>query len=211
MMRPDTCSARRPSSPAPRRSAPRGCCGKPRARSRRLPETAARRTKSAEPSGQGDVALVALLGALELEELVVAAARAVGILATYARARFIHGAAALLLVEEHARRIEDAVLAVPQERHALRSVELGEALLGASEFDAEMACEALDVVLRHLDVAVGAAEGRALAAGIVGAHRNGKRLGVFHGASIGEAGILPALGAWSGVDASAPRMPPTIV
>src|SRR5436190_24071200 len=115
-MRRDTCSARRPSSPAARRSAPRGCCGKPRARSRRVPETAARRTKSAEPSGQRDVALVALLGALELEELVVATARAVGILAAYARTRLVNRATALLLVEEHARRIEDAVLAVPQER-----------------------------------------------------------------------------------------------
>ena len=63
-------------------------------------------------SSQSDELRVVLLGALELEELVVAAARAVRKVAAHARARLVHRAAARLLVEEGADRLEDAVLPV---------------------------------------------------------------------------------------------------
>src|SRR5215203_3659077 len=59
---------------------------------------------------EGDDGVVGLLAALELEHVVVGAARAVGVFAADARARVIDSAAALLLVEEHARLGEDHVL-----------------------------------------------------------------------------------------------------
>src|SRR5213075_718444 len=114
--------------------------------------------------------------ALELEELVVAAARALRKLAADARAGLVDRALALRLVEEHARRVEDAVALVAQERRALRA-HLGVAALGDLEVDAEVAREALDVALRDLDVGVRAAVGRTLVARVVHrlrAHRDGK-------------------------------------
>src|SRR5471032_2899171 len=96
-------------------------------------------------SGQRDQLLVALLLTLELEEVVVAAVGAVGILAANAGARVIHRAAALLLVEQHARRVEDPVLLVPQEVRPVLGTGLGEFLLGLAEAHVEMPREALDI------------------------------------------------------------------
>src|SRR5687767_4381817 len=61
---------------------------------------------------EGDELGVVLVGALELQEFVVSAARAVRVLAAHRGARFVHRAAALVLVEQHACRLEHPVLAV---------------------------------------------------------------------------------------------------
>src|SRR6185369_3653464 len=71
-------------------------------------------TGRGRPSGHRDEFFVALLLALELEEFVVAAARAQGVLATGAGPRLVDRALARLLVEHHAGRVEDAVLLVAQ-------------------------------------------------------------------------------------------------
>src|SRR5438045_9004433 len=65
-------------------------------------------------SGHRDEFLVALLLALELEELVVAATRAQRVFPTGAGPRLVDRALARLLVEHHAGRVEDAVLLVAQ-------------------------------------------------------------------------------------------------
>src|SRR6266403_5578969 len=61
---------------------------------------------------QGDEPGIVLVRALELQEIVIAAARAVGILAADRGTRPVGGAAARLLVEQDTHRIEDPVLAV---------------------------------------------------------------------------------------------------
>src|SRR5258708_11548715 len=123
---------------------------------------------------------MALVGALELQELVVAAARAVGIGAADRRARFINGAAARLAVEHHAHRVEVLVLLVAQQAQLFLGIVLGEALLGLRIAQAEMPRQALDVARRDLDLRIAAAEAGTLGAGIFRPHRHWKRLAVFH-------------------------------
>src|SRR5688572_12587992 len=97
------------SAPPPRASPPSSSCGSTRTplpRRRRFRRSARRR------SSQGNEIRVVLVGALELEEIVIAAARAVRVLPADRRARFVHGAAALVLIEQHAGRLEHLVLAV---------------------------------------------------------------------------------------------------
>src|SRR5688572_16397188 len=125
---------------------------------------------SERPSGEGDEVLVVLVGALELQELVVAAAVAVRVAAADRRTRLVHGAAALLLVEQHAGRLEHRVLLVAQELHLFLGVVLGEALLGILVADAEVLRQALDVARGDLDLGVAAAVAGALEAGIALTH-----------------------------------------
>src|SRR6266446_2005 len=61
---------------------------------------------------QGEEPGIVLVRALELQEIVIAAARAVGILAADRGTRPVGGAAARLLVQQDANRLEDPVLAV---------------------------------------------------------------------------------------------------
>ena len=128
------------------------------------------------PSGrrrlsQGDEFLVVLVGALELQELVVAAALAVRVAAADGRPRLVHGATALLLVEQHAGRLEHLVLAVAQELHLFLGVVLRVALLGLPVADAEVLRQALDVARRDLDFGVAAAVARTFGAGVARAYR----------------------------------------
>src|SRR3954463_2806001 len=81
-----------------------------RTRSRRPPRS---RPSERRRSGQSDELGIGLVGALKAQEIVVAAVLAVGIRAAHARPRFIDGAAALFLVEEHAHGGEHRVLLVP--------------------------------------------------------------------------------------------------
>src|SRR5258706_521482 len=163
----------------------------PRESPRRSPS---RGSWAAPPAGgwasrEGDVLLVALLGALEPEEVVVAATRAVGILAAHARARLVHGATALFLVEEHAGGLEYLVLAMAQHAHRLFRVGLGVALLGHLVAHAEMAREPVDVAGRDLDLVVRAAVRGTLRARV--AHANGDGDRFFHVAWMpGRGGIL---------------------
>src|SRR5687767_6198135 len=103
-----------PTSGRPLRGSPRlSSCGSTRTPSR--PRRRSRRSaKSREKLSlrEGDELRVVLVGALELQELVVTAARAVRVLAAHRRARLVHRAAALVLVEQHACRLEHPVLAV---------------------------------------------------------------------------------------------------
>jgi hypothetical protein len=55
------------------------------------------------------------MGALKLQEIVVAAMVTVGILAAYRRTCCIDGAAALVLVKEHAGALVNVILAMPQD------------------------------------------------------------------------------------------------
>src|SRR5262245_41956822 len=96
-------------------------------RSRRPPRSA-RSARSL--SSQSNELRVVLLGALELEELVVAAARAVRVVAANTGARVVDGALPRLLVEEGAHRLEDAVVAVAQLAHLLLGVVARETRLG---------------------------------------------------------------------------------
>src|SRR5687767_15739057 len=125
---------------------------------------------SDRPSGQGNEVLVALVGALELEESVVAAAVAVRVAAADRGPRLVHGAAALLLVEQHAGRLEHRVLLVTQELRLLLGVVLGKALLRVLVADVEVLRQALDVARRHFDLRVAAAIAGALEAGIALRH-----------------------------------------
>src|SRR5258706_1155395 len=129
--------------------------------------------------GDGVVGIVALLLALEDQEIVVAAAWAVGIAAAYAGARVIHRAAALFLVEEGTRGVEDPVLSMAQHRRLLLRVVAGVAFFRLLVVHAEVACQSRDVARRHLDVGIGAAVGGAFLARILDAHRDGE--GFFHG------------------------------
>ena len=94
--------------------------------------------------------------ALELQEVVVAALVAVGIFAAHGRAGVVDGAGTLVLVEEHAHRLEDVILAVAQHLVSVFHL-LGEALLRRFGADVEMLGEALDVARLDLDVVVAAA------------------------------------------------------
>ncbi len=73
------------------------------------------------------------MGALELEELVIAAARAVRIAAADPGPRLVGAAAPRLLVEEHADAVEDPVLLVAQHAGLFLRVDLGEARRGLGE------------------------------------------------------------------------------
>src|SRR5688572_23762171 len=155
-------------------------CGSTRTRLRRLrrsPQSARKR------SSQSDELRVVLVGALELEELVVAAARAIGIIEAHARARFVHGAAALFLVEEHANRREHPVLAVAQQARFLLRVVLGEALLGVAVGQREVLRQAFDIARGHFDLGIATAVGGTFRAGIIRAYRNRERLAVLVHAS----------------------------
>src|SRR5687768_6819872 len=99
--------SRRPTS-APRARASRrssSCASIPRPLPPRprFPQFAKRR------SSQSDELGVVLVGALELQEVVVAAAGAVRVLAAYRRPRGINGAAAFFLVEVDADAVEHLV------------------------------------------------------------------------------------------------------
>src|SRR5215204_5908953 len=117
---------------------------------------------------EGDDGLVGLLAALELEHVVVGAARAVGVFAADAGARVVDGTAALLLVEEQARLREDDVLDLLQDAFVLPL--RGGAPARRLERNAEVFGEARDVAFGHLYALVDrAAVGRALVAVEVGA------------------------------------------
>src|SRR5687767_6456747 len=107
-------TSRRRISALPLRASRRSssCASIPRRAPRRPPSPPSGRRPSKLSSGEGDELGVVLVRPLELEEVVVPAARAVGILAAYRRPRLVHGAAALVLVEVYAHRVEHLVLLV---------------------------------------------------------------------------------------------------
>src|SRR3970040_3205422 len=119
-MRPPSGGTARRSS-APRTSPPPSSAPRPRG-SRRSSSCRSTPTPSPPPprfprsakrrSGQGDELRVVLVGALELQELVVAAPVAVGVLARDAGPRVVDAAAARFLVEQRADRVEHGVLLV---------------------------------------------------------------------------------------------------
>src|SRR6267143_1619097 len=168
-------SRRRSSGPAPRASRRYSSCAStltPSPRRRRSRRSARRR------SSQGDELGIVLVRALELQEIVIAAVRAVGIFAADRGTRPVCRAAARLLVEQDAHRIEDPVLAVAEQPHFLCRVAPGEAFFGLLVAEAEVPRQALDVARRHFDLGIAAAVGRALGARILHAHRD--REGFFH-------------------------------
>src|SRR5258706_7876514 len=100
-----------------------------------------------------------MVGGLELEKLVVAAALAVGIVAADTRPSVVDGAAARRRVEETADSVKDPVLLMAQESRALGKARLC-LLLG----EAEMLRQPGDVLLRDFDLRVAAAVPRTFAA-----------------------------------------------
>src|SRR6185503_7961415 len=111
--------------------------------------------------------------------------RAVGVLAAHRWTRFVHRAAALFLVEQHARGLEDVVLAMAQQAHFLLGVVLGETFLRLLVRQAEMPAEPLDVARRDLDFGIAAAVSGALQAGVLRAYGNRERLCFSHRADRG--------------------------
>src|SRR5215213_1370023 len=108
---------------------------------------------------------VVLLPALELQEVVIGAARAIRVRAADRGARVVDRAAARLLIQEHARLLEDHVLAAAQHPLAARPLDLRVTLLGRLRRQAEMFRQAFEVAPRDLYALVDrAAVGRALGA-----------------------------------------------
>src|SRR3954468_24827260 len=128
----------------------------------------------------GDEGRGVLVDALELQELVVAAARAVGIAAAYGRTRLVDRAAPRLAVEERADRAEVLVLLVAQQAHLFLRIVFRQARFRRGTGQPVMPRQALDVARRHLDLGIAAAIARALAARVLRPHRHGKRFSVLH-------------------------------
>src|ERR1700730_17236206 len=104
------------------------------------------------------------MGALELQELVIAATRTVRVLAADRGTRLVYRAAARLAVEIYAHRVEVLVLLVAQQPHPLLRVVLGEPLLCLGGAQGEVLRQALDVARRHFDLRIAAAIAGALQA-----------------------------------------------
>src|SRR3954464_3044841 len=137
----------------------------------RSPPSARRRLRQSDEVG------VVLVRALEAQEVVVATARAVRIVAAHAGGWLVYGAAARLAVEEHAHGVEHRVLLVAQEPYLLLCVDLGEALLRLAITELEALRQPLYVARRDLDFRIATAVRRTLGARVARAHhRNRKRL-----------------------------------
>ncbi|MEN3354975.1 MAG: hypothetical protein V7640_3133 [Betaproteobacteria bacterium] len=131
-------------------------------------------------SRAGDEFRIALLLALEFQKIVITATRAVRIRATHCRPRLVHRAAAFILVEQHAGRVEHRVLAVAQQPYTPRCIHFGVACFGLRVVDMEMTGEAFDIAGCHFYFRVGAAIRGTFHAGVFDADRYRERLAVFH-------------------------------
>ena len=100
--------------------------------------------------------LVVLMGALEVQEFVIAAFIPIGILAAHVWPRLVHRALALFSVEEPAHRFINRVLMMSQELLVdfCRLVVKCELLAGRRRGYSRMLGEPLDVVVRYRNASV---------------------------------------------------------
>src|SRR5436853_3431115 len=87
------------------------------------------------PVSQRNEVGIVLMSALPAQEFIVAASRTIRIFVTDAGSRLIDGAASRLLIEEHARRLEDHILLVAKDAAAV--AHFREALFRGLDVDAE--------------------------------------------------------------------------